>query len=80
MAGYRYKTSGAPGNDPETGPGGGTTQSPSEQGRTPTEVKTPLFALNPGKNNDIIFMGYMFGTGIKISNSATEKLPEVFDG
>ena len=76
MAGYCYKTSGIPGTNPTIWSGGGI--SISGKGITDTAVASPQFPMNPGYVNNNIFIYYTSGTGIKLFNSATEKLPETF--
>ena len=43
-------------------------------------VKSPPFVMTPGQSNGSVFLDYTLGTEIKIFNSVTEKLPEMFDG
>ena len=46
----------------------------------PHKVTTPPFALTPGHANGNIFIDYTLVTVIKIFNSASDKIPETFDG
>ena len=78
MAGYCYENTGISGTDAT--PGSVEGSAPSGQGITATIFNITPFSLTPDQSNFSVFIYYKSGTGIKIFNSATEKIPDTFDG